>query len=63
MLRQDSLVLIFTMTMQKKFMLTAMATLLLLGCGQRGPLYLPEQAPQNQPDENNPAPNTEDLEG
>ncbi|MFC4701096.1 lipoprotein [Glaciecola siphonariae] len=37
------------MTTRQKLALTAMATLLLCACGQRGPLYLPEQAaPQNQ---------------
>jgi predicted small lipoprotein YifL len=63
MLGHRTLALIYTMTTRQKLALTALATLLLVGCGQRGPLYLPEQAPQNQPDETSPAPTNDDQEG
>ncbi|MFT5277678.1 MAG: putative small lipoprotein YifL [Glaciecola sp.] len=37
-----------------KLTLLAALTLFLCACGQRGPLYLPEQAPSNEPAPENP---------
>ncbi|WP_371193498.1 lipoprotein [Glaciecola sp. SC05] len=45
------------MTMRKKLAFTVIAILLMAGCGQRGPLYLPEPATTNQPAE----PSTTDV--
>nr|WP_136251320.1 lipoprotein [Ningiella ruwaisensis] len=39
------------MTSQKKCVLTACLVMLLSACGQRGPLYLPEEPPANQTQE------------
>ena len=40
------------MTSRKKCCLAVISVMLLSACGQRGPLYMPEEAPQNQPDQN-----------
>ena len=62
-LRQYDFALNFLMTMRKKLTLTVLATLLLSACGQRGPLYLPEQAPQNHPTESPSAPEDNAQQG
>jgi predicted small lipoprotein YifL len=51
MLGQHDLALICTMTMRTKLALPVIVILLLAGCGQTGPLYLPEPAPKQAPAE------------
>ncbi|WP_156804466.1 LPS translocon maturation chaperone LptM [Gallaecimonas xiamenensis] len=37
--------------MRKRLFFLAIVGLLLAGCGQKGPLYMPQPAPDNQPSE------------